>query len=149
MEFEDDPVELPPLTRSEKLQAQYAVLGLSPDDHIIAIHREWLSKKAVITSEQLKNCKNGERIRIAGMAIVLQRPPTAKGTAFLTTTDEYLNMVDTIVPAAIYEAHKRIVRKLLLVIEGKVQKNGNVINIIAERIYDLQEKYNTLQLMDT
>src|SRR5664279_84806 len=78
--FEGERVDLPPLTRAEKLQAEHSVLGLSTNDHVIAPYRDWLNKKGVITSEQLRHCKNGERVRVAGMSVVLQRPPTAKGT---------------------------------------------------------------------
>ena len=145
LEFDDEMVDLPPMTRSEKVLSEYSVLGLSIEDHYIALHREWLSEKAVITSKQLKHCRNGQKVRIAGMQICLQRPPTAKGTAFLTTTDEFLGMVDTIIPKKVYDAHKRVAQKLLLVVEGRVQRNGNVINIVAERIYDLQEKAKPFQ----
>ena len=34
-------------------------------------------------------------------------------------------------------------KKLLLTVEGRVQRRGNVINIIVERVYDLQNKFDT------
>ena len=149
--FEEELVDLPPLTRADKLQAEVAVLGFSTSDHIIAHYRDWLNKKAVITSQQLLHCKEGQKVRIAGMSMVLQKPPTAKGFAFLTIQDEFfmkrdaLYMMDAIIPPKVFNAHQKILRKLLLVVEGRVQRNGNVINIIAERIYDLQEKVTSIQ----
>jgi error-prone DNA polymerase len=139
--FEDDPVDLPPLTKMEKLQAEYGVMGLSTNDHVIAHHRAWLSKKGCITSKQLQHCRDGEKVRIAGMSMVLQRPPTAKGTAFLTLQDEFLLMVDGILSRDVFERYEKEARKLLPVIEGKVQKRGNVINVRVERVYDLQAKF--------
>ena len=118
------------------------MLGVSANDHVMAYYRSWLNKKGVLTSEQLKRCKDGHKVRIAGMAVVLQRPPTAKGHAFLTLEDEFLSFMDVIIRPKVYDAHHRMVRKLLLAVEGRVQKRGNIINIIAERIYDLQERAN-------
>ena len=102
------------------------------------LYRSWLNQKGVLTSEQLKRCKDGQKVRIAGMAVVLQRPPTAKGHAFLTLEDEFLSFMDIIIRPQVYDAHRRIVRKLLLVVEGSVQRHGNVLNVLAERIYGLQ-----------
>ena len=140
--IEGEYADLPPMTRAEKLQAEYSVLGMSTGDHILALYRDWLNTKAVTTSEQLKHCKNGQKVRIAGMQICLQRPPTAKGTAFLTIQDEFLNMVDAILSRDIFEANKSVMRKLLLTVEGRVQRRGNVINIIVERVYDLQDRFD-------
>ncbi|MCC6615324.1 MAG: error-prone DNA polymerase [Anaerolineae bacterium] len=146
--FEEELVDLPPLTQAEKLRAELTVLGFSPDDHVMAHYRDWLNKKGVTTSEQLKRCRDGQKVRIAGVSMVLQRPPTAKGFAFLTLQDEFFAekdafyMMDIIISPKVYDAHHRIVRKLLLAVDGRVQKRGNIINIIAERIYDLQERAN-------
>ncbi len=143
--IEEEFADLPPMSRAEKLQAEYSVLGMSTGDHILALYRSWLDTKAVTTTEQLKHCKNGQKVRVAGMQICLQRPPTAKGTAFLTLMDEHLNMADSILSRDIFEANKSVMKKLLLVVEGKVQRSGNVINIIVERVYDLQGKFDQEQ----
>ncbi len=145
LEIEGEFANLPPMTRVEKLQAEYSVLGMSAGDHIMGLYRSWLNTKAVTTTEQLKHCKNGQKVRVAGMQICLQRPPTAKGTAFLTVMDEYLNMADAILSRSIFEANKRVMKKLLLVVEGRVQRRANVINIIVERVYDLQERFDQEQ----
>ena len=56
-----------------------------------------------------------------------------------------LNMVDAILSRDIFEANKSVMRKLLLTVEGRVQRRGNVINIIVERVYDLQDKFDKEQ----
>lgn len=141
--FDDESAKFGPMSRMERLHAENFVLGLSTGEHGMALYREWLNDKGVITSQQLRRCKGGERVRIAGINIVLQRPPTAKGTAFLTLQDEYFEFMDVIINKPIFEAHRQMTTtKLLLAVEGVVQRSGIVINVVAERIYDLQERVN-------
>jgi error-prone DNA polymerase len=84
-----------PRTRSlpghpaEALAAELAVLGLSSGDHLMALYRDWLDQHGLQTSATLEQCDDGQRVKLAGLCIVHQAPPTAKGFHFLCLEDEW------------------------------------------------------------
>jgi error-prone DNA polymerase len=131
--FDDEAVELPALSRSESLEGEYRMLGLSVHDHAIALYRDELFKRGILTSTQLHRCRDGQQVSVAGMQMVLQRPPTAKGFAFLTLEDEF-NLMNIILRPAVFNQYRRMLRGLLLIVEGKVQKRGHVTNVLANKI---------------
>jgi error-prone DNA polymerase len=67
--------------------AEMEALGLSTGDHIIAFYRPWLAEQGILSSEQLAAGRNGQRVRVAGLVVVHQSPPTAKNHHFLTLED--------------------------------------------------------------
>jgi error-prone DNA polymerase len=84
-------VDLPPLSRAEKLSWEVDLLGLAPDDHVMQLYREWLAAHGVLTSQVLARQKAGEKVRVAGRVVVRQRPASAKGFVFLTLTKRLCN----------------------------------------------------------
>ncbi|HKH73053.1 MAG TPA: error-prone DNA polymerase, partial [Vicinamibacterales bacterium] len=68
----------------ERLQADYAGMGLTIGPHPMALRRGDLSLRGVMRAADLPNARNGRRVRVAGMVITRQRPGTAKGFVFLT-----------------------------------------------------------------
>ena len=83
---DQDMIALPPFTRADELRADYAVSGLSPRYHPIGLLRPALAPD-VVSSPRLGALRDGARARVAGMIVCRQRPPTAKGFAFLTLED--------------------------------------------------------------
>jgi len=72
---------------------------------------------------------------------VRQKPPTAKGFCFLTLEDEG-GMINVIVRPDKYEEYRQVVRRaLLLLIEGGLQRQNGVINIMAEKIASLDDRW--------
>ncbi len=75
--------------------------------------------------------------KIGGMVITRQRPGTAKGFVFLTLEDE-TGLVNVIVRPDVYERYRRIIRQSkALVIEGTVQKESGVVDVIMKRCWPL------------
>jgi error-prone DNA polymerase len=127
-------VELPPLTRAEAHTAEVAVLGLSTGDHIMAFYRQWLDQQGAQTSLTLETCDDGQRVRIAGHCVVHQAPPTAKGFHFLTLDDEW-NLLNIIVsPGVVLRDGRHLHSGRVLLVEGTVQREGEVINVLAQRV---------------
>ena len=66
-----------------------------------------------------------------------QSPPTAKGFHFLTLEDE-AGMLNVIVRPPVYNECRHVIHsELLLLAEGKVERDGDVVNILAERVRPL------------
>src|SRR6185503_7769355 len=79
---------LRPMTDDDRLQADYAGMGLTIGPHPMALRRGEMALRGVLRAVDLPAARNGRRVRVAGMVITRQRPGTAKGFVFLTLEDE-------------------------------------------------------------
>lgn len=106
--------------------------------------RGWPRPPACLTAAQL--CLPPERARVAvcGLVIVRQRPGSAKGVLFVTLEDE-TGVVNVVVWAKVYEAHRRaVLAGRLLRITGRIQRDGAVVHVVAETIEDVSALLDTL-----
>ena len=127
------PVALPALGRAERLAWEYELMGMAPGEHLMVLYREALRAAGVLTSAQLAGRRNGERVRVAGWAVVRQRPPTAKGHLFITLEDEE-GLANLIVRPGVYEQYCDVLRNApLLWIEGRLQHEGHAISVLVYR----------------
>ena len=77
---------------------------------------------------------NGQWVHVAGLLVVHQSPPTAKGFHFLTLEDED-GMMNVIVNPQIYGRFRHIIRsEKLLLVRGEVQQEDGVTNILAQSV---------------
>jgi error-prone DNA polymerase len=129
----DDGVELTPLSWAEEMRAEYGILGLSTGDHIMALYRPWLKKMSILSSLDLKDRKDKEKVKVAGLVVVRQAPPTAKGHVFITLEDEY-GLVNVIVRPGVYQRLRHCLRNApLIAVEGVLQKRDGGESVIAGR----------------
>jgi error-prone DNA polymerase len=127
------PVTLPALGQAERLAWEYELLGLAPGDHVMSLYRESLQAQRVLSSDELATRRDGERVRVAGWAVVRQRPPTAKGHVFITLEDEE-GLVNLIVRPDVYEQYRDALRNTpLLWVEGRLQREGHAISVLVYR----------------
>ena len=135
--IDHDRVLLPALSSVEAMLGEQSVMGLSPGDHVMTHYRARLSELHILGSRELASHPNGPRARVAGLLVVHQSPPTAKGFHFLTLEDEE-GMINVIVRPQVYKQYRHVIHGAqLLLAEGKVQREGEVINVLAERISSL------------
>jgi error-prone DNA polymerase len=126
-----EPVALPTLSRAERMAWEYELMGLAPSDHVMSLYREDLRKQGVLSSWDLDARHDGEMVRLAGYAIVRQRPPTAKGYLFITLEDED-GLMNLIVRPHIYERFRDALRNApLLWIEGRLQREGQALSVLV------------------
>lgn len=79
----------------------------------------------------------GATVCVAGLVMVRQRPGTAKGVIFITLEDEF-GICNIVVWAKTYEAFRRqVIAGRLLRVTGRIQRDGKVVHVIADRIEDL------------
>jgi len=125
-------IDLPELTADEEIRAEYGILGLPVGEQMVALHRPRLERLGVLRSKDLERKQNGERVRVAGLVVVRQRPPTAKGFVFITMEDED-GLMNVIVKPDVYQRYYKVLRNcFLLIVEGKVQRQGGILNVLAE-----------------
>ena len=123
-------------TESEDIAADYRHLGLTLGRHPLALLRGRLDELRVRSAREVADLEHGTRVRTAGLVITRQRPSSAAGVMFVTLEDEtgYVNLV---VWDRLAQSERRIVAGAALMgVVGKVQKEGAVLHVIAERLYD-------------
>jgi len=126
---------LPPMSFAERVAADYRELGLSPTAHAAELFRERLTQRGVVAVAEAGKRRNGSRIRLAGLAVSIQHPMTAKNFVFIALEDETA-MINVTVRPQVYTVHRAILhRNPLLVIDGILQVEGEVLNVVAKRIH--------------
>ena len=126
------------MTIDERVNADFRGTGLTIGRHPMAYRREELKRLGIKSAIELQEIRNGVWVRTAGWVIVRQRPGTAKGFLFLTMEDE-TGVSNVIVTPDIYDRNRLVlVNEPLLLIEGPLQNQDNVIHVRARRIQPLK-----------
>jgi error-prone DNA polymerase len=82
---------------------------------------------------------------VAGIVLVRQRPGTASGVIFVTLEDE-TGIANLILWPAVFEAYRRAaLGASLLGCVGRLQREGIVTHIVAERLIDLSPRLRELR----
>ncbi len=130
------PPSLKSLSEWESMLADYGTTGLTTQAHPMALLRNRLPADAV-TSRELDILEHGSRVRVGGLVVARQRPGTANGIVFILLEDEH-GTINLIVPPAIYESNRLIVRtEPLMLIEGKLERfaeAGGTMNVLVDRV---------------
>jgi DNA-directed DNA polymerase III PolC len=122
---------------SHDIVADYASTGLTLRRHPLALLREQLAKRGIIPTQELWERPNGDWVTTAGLVITRQRPGSAGGVTFVTMEDE-LGYVNLIVWERVAAAQREaLLESRLLEVRGKLQREGDVLHVIARRLTDL------------
>ncbi|MEO1702886.1 MAG: error-prone DNA polymerase [Pseudomonadota bacterium] len=130
--------QLPSMPLGEHVVHDYRFLGLSLKAHPVSFLRARLAReRGVIEHEKLDHVKQNRRVTVAGLVLVRQRPGSAKGVIFATLEDE-TGVSNIIVWPKVFERFRPLVLGArMIAVTGRVQSEGGVIHIVAERIEDL------------
>ncbi|MBY4641693.1 hypothetical protein K6L44_17245 [Gluconacetobacter entanii] len=117
----------------------YNRLGLTLRDHPLTFLRKDLQARNIMSCGQALAAKDGKRLTVAGLVLVRQRPGSAEGVVFMTLEDETANM-NVIIWPDMFDANRRVVLGgQMLAVTGMLQKEGEVIHLVAKEITDLSE----------
>ena len=106
--------------------------------------RNWPRPPAALPHDMLDLPPNGALVTVAGLVLVRQRPGTANGVIFITLEDE-TGISNIIVWRKVYEQFRRaVIAGRLLRVTGRIQREGGVCHIIAERIEDISVMLDSL-----
>ncbi len=125
-------VALPLMTAQQEMFQDYESTGLSLRGHPIGFIRPYLDSRQATPAAQLKTLKpnqSGLRVFVAGIAIVRQRPSTARGVVFITLEDETGTANLIIRPKVFEQYYKIIVSSACMLAYGILERNDNVIYI--------------------
>jgi len=127
---------LPPLTETERLGDSYAVIGLDARRQAVGLFRGALDRLGAVTNARLAVRKPG-KVRIGGLVVTRQHPMTAKGTVFLALEDETGMVNVTLWPDTWARLRGVVRRHALLLVDGELQREADVVNVIARDVRPL------------
>ena len=117
---------LAPMTRPERMDADFRGTGLTIGRHPVAYHRAELNKLGACRAIDMQQMNDGSVIKVAGWVIVRQRPGTAKGFVFLTLEDE-TGVANVIITPQLFDKYRLVlVDHPFLLISGTLQNQDNV-----------------------
>lgn len=106
-------------------------------------------RRRCLTAVTLARVPDGSRVAVAGIVICRQRPGTAKGVIFLTLEDE-TGVANIVVWARTFERFRRaVIAGRCLRISGRLQRQGDVIHVVAEEIEDISALLDQIVAVDT
>ncbi|MEM6673568.1 MAG: OB-fold nucleic acid binding domain-containing protein, partial [Planctomycetota bacterium] len=102
--------------------------------------REMLDERGARTAAALQDeaqCPNEDRVSVAGMVLVRQRPATARGIIFITLEDE-TGTSNLVVHPKTFERYRAVARHgVLLLVHGKVDRAGEVVHVVVDHFESL------------
>jgi len=141
---------LPQMSAQQEMFEDYSTTGFSLKNHPIGFLREGLTRLGTKTASILRaehSVLGNKRVLVAGLAIVRQRPGTAKGVVFITLEDE-TGIVNLIIKPHIFEKyHQVILSSSCILAEGIYQKtaSADVVYVAAYKIKSLDDQVRELR----
>jgi len=129
-----------PLGRTESIFLDYFSTGSSLIGHPMEHLRPRLTRYGALDSRDLASTRHGERVLAGGLVVTRQRPESAAGVLFILMEDEF-GFLNVIVRREVEQTYREVVRHVpFLLVLGKIQRDGPVIQILAERLKPIRPK---------
>tara|TARA_R110001599_G_scaffold64023_1_gene178376 strand:- start:78666 stop:81827 length:3162 start_codon:yes stop_codon:yes gene_type:complete len=140
------PLLLPAASEGQEIVADYASTGLTLGRHPLALLRPRLKQMNLSTALEMKGFADRKIARTTGIVTMRQRPPTAKGTMFVTLEDE-TGITNVIIwPALVEKQRKEVLNSQLMTVYGIWQSKDEVRHLVAKRIVDHSELLGDLSV---
>jgi error-prone DNA polymerase len=132
-------VTLAAMTAGRQVVEDYRSTGLSLRSHPVSFLRRDLAVRRITRCADLMTIRDGKRVEVAGIILVRQRPGSAHGVLFVTIEDE-TGHANLILWPSVFEAQRRLVLSAsMIACRGKLQREGEVIHVVAEHLTDLSD----------
>jgi len=143
-ELAEPAVALRPMASGGEVVEDYGHVGLTLRAHPASFLREGLTRRCFLSCAEAVRLKDGQTVETAGIVLVRQRPGSAKGVIFVTIEDE-TGIANLVVWRKIFLAHRPIVMGAPMIgVKGHVQREGEVVHIVARQIVDLSADFATI-----
>ncbi|MGO8104728.1 error-prone DNA polymerase [Rhizobium leguminosarum] len=143
-EQQEPDVELRQMTDGHNVIQDYSHTGLTLREHPIAFLRKDLAARSIVTCGEAMSARDGRWLMTAGLVLVRQMPGSAKGVMFLTIEDE-TGPANVVVWPKLFERRRRVVLgSSMMAINGRAQREGEVVHLIAQQLFDLSGDLSAL-----
>jgi len=137
-------VRLDAPTVGQDMLADYSYLTLTLGPHPLGLLRDREPIRDCRRAAQLNESHHGQFIQVAGLVTCRQRPSSASGVVFLTLEDETGN-INIIVWTSVLERYRaELLQGQLLQIKGTIEREGEVIHVVAGHVVDHTDLLETL-----
>jgi error-prone DNA polymerase len=130
-------IALPAAGLGENLVEDYRSLGLSLKAHPLDFLEKPLAVAGWCLCRAVHRVADGQRLRIAGLVTMRQRPGTASGTVFLTLEDGSTTANVIVWPKLTKKYREALLRAQIMGLVGRVQRQQAVTHVIAESLFNL------------
>ncbi len=125
-----------------QVERELRLLGLAVTAHPLSFYRPTLRQRGVILSSELVGLPDGSLIRVAGLVVIRQTPPTrSKQRIIFVTLDDEDGLIDLSVFPRIQQQYAAVImRSTALVMEGRLRKTGvNGLSIMVQKAFAAEE----------
>lgn len=119
-----------------RLWTEVAHTGVAAGEHLAALVSDRLRAMGITPSGALADLRDGHKVWVGEVVVSHQRPPTARGTAFLAPADEG-GLINVVLRPKVYEDSRKA-KSPFVVVEGRLQKQGQAISVLARRVIALE-----------
>jgi error-prone DNA polymerase len=103
----------------------------------VSFLRDEFGGRKIVTCAQAMRAADGKWLEVAGIVLVRQKPGSAKGVMFITIEDE-TGIANLVIWPDLYEKQRRVILSAgMMAVYGRVQREGEVVHLIAHRLTDL------------
>lgn len=139
-EISEPAIALRPMTAGSEVVEDYDHVGLSLRAHPLSFLREDFARRRMVTCAEAMAAPNGRWVEAVGIVLVRQRPGSAKGVMFITLEDE-TSAANLVVWPKVLKAHRRVILSArMMAVRGRIQREGDVVHLVAHRISDLSDE---------
>jgi error-prone DNA polymerase len=132
------PAALTAMSLGEHVISDYQTVRLSLKAHPMQFLRGHYAARKFVAAAGLRQLRDGQRLSIAGVVLIRQRPGTSKGVVFITVEDE-TGVANLVIWPDLFEKQRKIVMGArLMTVHGMIQKDPDsaVIHVVAQRLED-------------
>jgi error-prone DNA polymerase len=135
---------LPQMPSCEHVVADYQTLRLSLKAHPMAFLRASMARQGYTPAGDLPRMRNRQEVSLAGVVLIRQRPGSAKGVCFITLEDE-TGIANLVVWPSVFEAFRKVImRSRLIDVRGTLQRDADVIHVVATQLTDRSDALDRL-----
>jgi error-prone DNA polymerase len=132
-------VDLVPMTEGRQVVEDYRSVGLTLRRHPMSFLRQELTERRILSCSDLQHARDGQRVTVAGLVLVRQKPGSAKGVTFMTIEDE-TEVANLVIWSGVFEKQRRLILSARMIgCRGRLQREGGVTHLIAEHFIDLSD----------
>jgi len=133
-------------TEGQNIVADYRSTGLTLERHPVCLLRRHLDRYRYAQAGTLPALGDGHKVNVAGLVITKQRPGTASGVIFVTLEDE-TGQINLVLWKQVAEQFRaELLNARLLGVAGELQIEGQVIHVVAKRLFDHSDLLGNLSV---
>jgi error-prone DNA polymerase len=143
-EANDEAVRLKAMTAGHEVVEDYTFTGLTLRQHPVSFLRSELTGMRIVTCAEANVLPDRRKMTTAGLVLVRQKPGSAKGVMFITIEDE-TGVANLVIWASLYEKQRQVILTAnMLGVEGRVQREGQVVHIVADKLIDFSSRLSSI-----